>query len=87
MRESQAIYGQKSKKFCWAIWQRLPPRFCGGFCSVSAGYAAAPRAECICPKLTVRALAGYVSNRVLSGEAGRYVPRLELAENYVSNIF
>ena len=42
-------------------------------------------------ELTVRPLAGgrfqYVSNRVVSGEAGRYVSRLELAENYVSNIF
>ena len=42
-------------------------------------------------ELTVRPLAGgrfqYVSNRVVSGGAGRYVSRLELAENYVSNIF
>ena len=42
-------------------------------------------------ELTVRLLAGgsfqYVSNRVLSGEAVPYTPRLELAEDYVSNIF
>ena len=42
-------------------------------------------------ELTVRPLGGrsfqYVSNRIINGEAGAYTPRLELAENYVSNIF
>ena len=42
-------------------------------------------------ELTVRPLGGrsfqYVSNRIVNGEAGAYTPRLELAENYVSNIF
>ncbi len=42
-------------------------------------------------ELTVRPLAEgrfqYVSNRVLKGDPGEYVSRLEYAQDYVSNIF